>query len=121
MVPWNIIASAVTGFFGGFIGSKVLQDEPVQQIGVEDHPALGPIIEIINSTNTRVESLASLHNDHKVQVQQYLVMGLGLLLIIICIVIISIIISCCRRRRTNEKNLRPAFGDPAMITVASTK
>lgn len=128
MVPWGQIAysafqfigSSITGYLAGSVAKS--SNQPPQQIGVVDHPSLTPIVEVINSTNTRIDALYDQHNSHRSEVQQFLWLGAGICLSLVIVVICLISIGCCcwcKLRKSHEKQSTiniPPFGSPANVT-----
>lgn len=134
MVPWGRIACSVFQFIGssitGYIAGAAAKtsNQPPQQIGVEDHPSLNPIVEVINSTNTRIDALYDQHNHHRSEVQQFLWLGAGICLSLVIIVICVIGVGCCcwcKLKKSYEKQSTlniPPFGSPARVAeIGDTK
>lgn len=124
MVPWgqiawqviSVVSSGITGYFAGSIAAENNERSP-QQIGVVDQPLQAPIIEIINSTNTRLDALYDQHNDHRSEVHQFLWIGAGIALMLVILVACLLGVGCCcwcHLRKVNQKlQKKPSFGSPA--------
>lgn len=107
MVPWLVplASSAISGFcsfFGGYLYGKNDKSTP-SQVGVIDNPQQNHLIQIVNSTNIRLDSLADQHNDHKSQVEQFMLVGLLAVGVLFLLVLGIGCLGCCYCRRLQRK------------------
>lgn len=111
MVPWLIpilssTASGICSFFGGYLYGQKNGEGP-SQVGVVDYPQQTHLIEIVNSTNIRLDSLADQHNTHRSAVEQFMLLGSLVFGLALVVVLIIGCIGCryCYRMQRRMKHL----------------